>query len=62
MNKWQEFAQLHNMTPEQFSKELLECAQAVLAMDLNRNDIDEINIIAGQNDGVYQLNFKRIIK
>ena len=62
MNKWQQFAQLHNMTPEQFSKEIIECAQAVLAIDLSNSGDDQVNIIAGQHDGVYQLNFKRIIK
>ncbi len=62
LNKWQEFAQLHNMTPEQFSKELLECAQAVLAIDLVSSEGDEVEIISGQNDGVYLLTFKRIAK
>ena len=62
MNKWQEFAELHGMTNEQFSKEIVECAQAVLAIELKREGNDEVNLIAGQNDGVYQLNFKRIVK
>ena len=62
MDKWQEFAQLNNMSPEEFTDEIIECAQAVLAMKLTRKGKDSITITNGQHDGVYQLNFKRIIK
>ena len=61
-NKWRDFAELHDMTSEQFSKELTECAQAVLAIELSKSKDDELNIIADQYDGVYQLTFKRVIK
>ena len=62
MNIWQEFAMLNGMTPKQFEDEIITTAQAVLAMKLNEAGEEELKIIAGQNDGVYQLNFKRIIK
>ena len=62
MNIWQEFAMLNGMTPKQFEDEIITTAQAVLAMKLNEADEEELKIIAGQSDGVYQLNFKRIIK
>jgi len=62
MNIWQEFAVLHGMSPKQFEDEIITTAQAVLAMQLNRSGIEEVEIIAGQNDGVYKLNFKRIVK
>lgn len=62
MNIWQEFAALNGMTPKQFEDEIITTAQAVLAMKLNEAGEDELQIIAGQHDGVYQLNFKRIIK
>jgi flavorubredoxin len=62
MNIWQEFAALNRMTQKQFEDEIISTAQAVLAMKLNEDGEDELKIIAGQHDGVYQLNFKRIIK
>lgn len=62
MNIWQDFAELNGMTPQQFENEIITVAQAVLAMRLNEAGEDELKIIAEQNDGVYQLNFKRIIK
>lgn len=62
MNIWQEFAALNGMTPKQFEDEIIIAAQAVLAMKLNEANEDELKIIAAQHDGVYQLNFKRIIK
>ena len=62
MNIWQEFAKLNGMTPKQFEDEIIITAQAVLAMKLNKDKEDELQIIAGQNNGVYQLNFKSIIK
>ena len=62
MNIWQEFATLNGMTTKQFEDEIITTAQAVLAMKLNEADEEELKIIAGQSDGVYQLNFKRIIK
>lgn len=62
MNKWQEFAKLHNMSHEDFAKELIECAQAVLAIDLVKVKSDKLEIIAAQNDGIYKLTFERIVK
>ena len=62
MNIWKDFADLNGMTPKQFEDEIITTAQAVLAMKLNEAGEDELRIIAGQNDGVYQLNFKRISK
>jgi hypothetical protein len=62
MNIWQEFAMLNEMTPKQFEDEIIFTAQAVMAMKLNETGEDELKIVAGQHDGVYQLNFKRIDK
>lgn len=62
MNKWREFAELHNMTTDDFENEVLDAAQAVLAMHLVKTNGDELTITNAQDDGVYQLNFKRIIK
>ena len=62
MNKWQRFAHNNNMTPEAFTSEIIECAQAVLAMELVKGGKESLSIINGQNDGVYELTFKRIIK
>ena len=62
MNIWQEFAMLNGMTHKQFEDKIITTAQAVLAMRLNEADEEELKIISGQSDGVYQLNFKRIIK
>lgn len=62
MNKWQEFAVLHGMNPEQFEKELIECTQVVLAMCLVKAKSEKLEIIAGQHDGVYRLTFERIDK
>jgi hypothetical protein len=62
MNIWQQFAELNGMTPKQFEDEIITAAQACLAMKLKEAGEDELQIIAGQFDGVYQLNFKRIIK
>lgn len=62
MNIWQEFAILNGMTPKQFEDEIITTAQAVLAMKLNADGQDELNITANQCDGAYQLNFKRINK
>ena len=61
-NIWKDFAELNGMTSEKFENEIITAAQAVLAMKLNKAKEDELQIIAAQNDGVYQLNFKRIIK
>ena len=62
MNKWREFAQLHNMTTDDFENEIIDAAQAVLAMKLARVIKDKISITNAQNDGVYQLTFERIFK
>ena len=62
MNIWQEFAALNGMTPKQFEDEIIFTAQAVLAMKLNEDGENELRIVSGQHDGVYQLNFKRIDK
>ena len=62
MNIWREFAALNGMTQKQFEDEIISTAQAVLAMKLNEAGENELKIIAGQYDGVYQLNFKRIVK
>lgn len=61
-NKWQEFAKLHGMTPEQFSNEIIECAQAVLAIDLVSEESEKVERISSQHDGVYRLTFERIDK
>jgi len=61
-NIWRDFAELHGMSPERFKDEILEVAQVVLAMHLAKEGGDEVTITNGQHDGVYQLNFKRIIK
>ena len=62
MNKWKNFADLNNMTPEQFSDEIIECSQAILAMHLIKEGGDKVTITNAQNDGVYELTFKRIVK
>ena len=62
MNKWREFAELNNMTTEDFENEVIDAAQAVLAMHLDKSGGDEVTITNSQHDGVYQLVFKRIVK
>ena len=62
MNKWLRFAEEHNLTPEKFHTELIEMAQASLAMELNKTKSEELKIVAAQFDGVYELTFKRIVK
>lgn len=61
-NKWREFAQLNNMTNEQFAIEVIECTQAVLAIRLAEMGSEELIITNAQNDGVYRLKFERIVK
>ena len=60
MNKWREFAILNNMTTDDFENEVIDTAQALLAMKLNRIGKEDLTLINSQNDGVYQLSFKRI--
>jgi len=62
MNIWQQFAELNNMTPEQFHKELMEAAQASLAIELSKSKSEELTIVSAQYDGAYGLTFKRIVK
>ena len=62
MNKWQEFAELHGMTNQEFCQEVIECAQAVLAIDLVSESNEKLERISSQHDGVYRLTFERIVK
>lgn len=62
MNIWQEFAIKNGMSPDEFEKEIITTAQAVLAMLLNKSEEDALKIVATQHDGVYELTFKRIVK
>ena len=61
MDKWRKFAVLNNLTVEQFENELIDAAQAVLAMKLARDKEKSLSIINGQHDGVYELKFTKII-
>ena len=61
-SKWREFAVLNGLTSDQFENEIIDAAQAVLAMKLNKDSVEELTIINGQNDGVYKLTFERIVK
>lgn len=60
MDKWRSFALLNNLTTEQFENEIIDAAQAVLAMKLVRINRDYLSIKNTQNDGVYKLTFERI--
>lgn len=60
MNKWQRFAHNNNMTPKQFTSEVIECAQVVLAMDLVKKGTDKVVIKSTQDDGDYELTFTKI--
>ncbi len=62
MNKWKEFAELHSMTTDDFENEIIDSAQAVLAMHLAKTGGDTVTITNRQDDGLYQLTFKRIAK
>ncbi|HHZ71113.1 MAG TPA: hypothetical protein EYN54_12735 [Methylococcaceae bacterium] len=61
-NIWRDFAELNGMSPKEFENKIITVAQAVLAMKLNKDNKDALKITAVQNDGVYELAFKRIIK
>lgn len=60
MSKWREFAELHDMNPEQFFNEIIDCSQAILAMKLVEVDKGKIELINSQCDGTYKLTFERI--
>ena len=61
-NIWRDFAELNGMSPKEFENKIITVAQAVLAMKLNKDNKDALKITAVQNDCVYELAFKRIIK
>ena len=61
-NIWRDFAELNGMSPKEFEDEIVTVAQVVLAMKLNKANEDGLKIVSPQNDGVYELSFKRIIK
>tara|TARA_R110001632_G_scaffold83617_9_gene184995 strand:+ start:2975 stop:3160 length:186 start_codon:yes stop_codon:yes gene_type:complete len=60
MNKWQRFAHNNNMNPKQFTSEIIECAQAVLAMELVKKSANNMVITSAQDDGEYKLTFTKI--
>lgn len=62
MNIWQEFAALNGMTPEDFSKEVIKCAQACLSIDLEQANSEKVELVSNQYDGVYRLTYERIDK
>ena len=61
-NIWRDFDELNGMSPKEFENKIITVANAVLAIKLNKDNKDALKITAVQNDGVYELAFKRIIK
>ena len=59
-NKWRDFAILNNMSADDFSKEIVTVAQAVLTMELNKNNSDKVTITNTQHDGEYELIYRRV--
>lgn len=59
-NIWRDFAKLNGMTIEEFESEILAAAQAILAIQVGRNECDQIRITSRQNDGEYSLVFTKV--
>ena len=60
-NIWKDFAELNNMSTDEFTNEIVTVAQAVLAMKLNSKGIDGVVITSSQDDGDYKLIFRRVL-
>ena len=59
-NKWRDFANLHNMSEDDFTDEIIEVAQAVLAMELKKNHCAFVTVSSKQQGKKYKLTFEEI--
>ena len=59
-NKWRDFANLHNMSEDDFTDEIIEVAQAVLAMELKKNHCTFVAVSSKQQGKKYKLTFEEI--
>ena len=57
-NMWREFATVNNLNQDEFFNEVVDCAQAVLAMKLQEKGLNHVNIYTDQFDVPYKLTFE----
>lgn len=59
VNIWKRFADNQGWSDEDFEKEVLLMAQAVLAFKISKNNFEKLEITSTQYDGNYKLTFER---
>ena len=59
-NIWRYFAELNNMTPDDFASEILTVAQAILPMQLEQNGAQSMRLESDQLGKKYRLVFSEV--
>ena len=59
-NIWRDFAELNNMTPDDFASEILTVAQAILPMQLEKNVAQSMRLESDQLGKKYRLVFSEV--
>ena len=59
-NIWRDFAELNNMTPDDFASEILTVAQTILPMQLEKNGAQSMRLESDQLGKKYRLVFSEV--